>query len=401
MQATDVTRVSDPDSVDTRGAVTATQPADKYSILHVAAPGETGGLESVVRSLAAAQRRHGHSVAVAAIIESTEAARHWQDALRASDLEVVRLVYPGRHYVAEWRAVTELYRRRRPAVVHTHGYHADVVAGLAARRAGLPTVTTVHGFTGGGWKNRLYERVQRQAFRRFSAVIAVSRAIASDLERDGVPANRVHVVQNGLARDAEPLPRAEARRALGIGGAERRIGWIGRLSAEKGPDVMIAALAVLPHDVRLSILGGGAGRSALERLARRLGVADRITWHGVVPDAANLVTAFDVVALSSRAEGTPIVLLEAMAAGTPIVATRVGGVPEVVSDREALLVDADSPRALAGAVAATLGDPVAATARAAAAGRRVEQSFGIGLWLGRVDAVYEAAMRNARASDVR
>jgi glycosyltransferase involved in cell wall biosynthesis len=393
MQATDVSPVPASDSVADRGAAAANPQADRLSILHVTAPAEVGGLESVVRSLTGGQCRRGHAVAVAPILPTSEAGSHWQDALRTSGVDVVRLVFPGRSYLAQWRAVTDLYRRYRPSVVHTHGYHGDVVAGLAARQLGLPTVTTVHGFTDGGWKNRLYERVQRRALRRFDAVIAVSRAIAADLERSGVARERVHIVQNAFARDTEPLARPEARLALGIGDAERRIGWIGRLSAEKGPDVMVAALALLPPDVRLSVVGSGAERFALERLAGQLRVADRITWHGVVPDAASLVTAFDVVGLTSRAEGTPIVLLEAMAVGTPVVAARVGGIPDMVSDAEALLVEPDDPRALAAAVAATFADPAAAAARAAAAMRRVEQSFAVEPWLTRVESVYAEAMR--------
>jgi glycosyltransferase involved in cell wall biosynthesis len=160
---------------------------------------------------------------------------------------------------------------------------------------------------------------------------------------------------------------------------------------------MVEALASLPPDVHLSIVGEGPERHALERLARRLGVADRIAWHGVVPGAASLATAFDLLVLSSRAEGTPVVLLEAMAAGTPIVATRVGGVPDVVSDADALLVEADDPRGLAAAVAATLTDPAAAAARAAAAMRRVEQSFAVDQWLARVESVYAAAIRGTAA----
>src|SRR5713101_3623616 len=93
-------------------------------------------------------------------------------------------------------AMLELGRRLRPAVVHTHGYRPDVVDAGAARRLGIPTVTTVHGFTGGGWKNRFYERVQRRSHRRFDAVVAVSRPLVEQLLRDGVPPRRLHLVQN-------------------------------------------------------------------------------------------------------------------------------------------------------------------------------------------------------------
>jgi glycosyltransferase involved in cell wall biosynthesis len=363
------------------------------AILHVAAPAQVGGLESVLQLLAVGQRRRGDRVIVAAILARQDASAPWRDRLRAAGVAVEPIAYPGRSYVSQARALVRLFRRERPALVHTHGYHADVVGGLAARRVGVPTVTTVHGFTGGGWKNWFYERLQRRAFRRFDAVVAVSHAMKPELERGGVPAARLYVVPNAFAADVAPVSRAEARSALGLGAGGVRVGWVGRLSAEKGADVVISAFARLGPHVRLSVIGDGAERGTLDRLARRLGVRDRITWHGVVPDAGRLLAAFDVVVLSSRSEGTPMVLLEAMAAGAPVVATRVGGIPDVVSSAEALLVEPEDPRALAAAITTTLADGRAAAARAAAARERLARDFAVDPWLDRIDAVYDAVAR--------
>jgi glycosyltransferase involved in cell wall biosynthesis len=362
----------------------------RLSVLHVLAPAEFGGLESVVRLMSAGQRRNGHDVSVGLILTHRDGARPWEAALRTAGVDVVPIVSPGRSYARQYRAVAELCRRRRPSVVHTHGYRADIVAGLAARRMGIPTVTTVHGFTGGGRKNQFYEWLQRRAFRRFSAVMPVSRPMAGELRERGTPPHRLHVVPNAFAPGLEQLSRTEARARLGLG-AGAHVGWVGRLSAEKGPDVMIRALARLGVDVRLSVIGGGPERPALQRLAENLGVNARVTWHGVVSDAARLLTAFDVVALSSRTEGTPIVLLEAIAACVPVVATRVGGIPDVIGDGEALLVEPDDPAALAAGVAATIGDSEAAASRATAARRQVADRFAVAPWLARIDAVYAAA----------
>jgi glycosyltransferase involved in cell wall biosynthesis len=236
--------------------------------------------------------------------------------------------------------------------------------------------------------------LQRWALRRFDAVMAVSQPIAAELYDSGVPRQRLHVVPNAFESDGEPLTRAAARRELGLADAAFQVGWIGRLSPEKGPDIMLSALSLLSDDtVRLSVLGSGPERGRLESQARTLGIEDRVTWHGVQPGAARLATAFDAIVLSSRAEGTPIVLFEAMAAGTPIVASRVGGIPGVLTDAEAALVPPGDPAALADALQAMRSDPAAAAARAVAARRRLAQEFSTVRWLDRIDDVYAVAMR--------
>jgi len=119
-------------------------------------------------------------------------------------------------------------------------------------------------------------------------------------------------------------------------------------------------------------------------------VADRVNWHGLVPDAADLYPAFDAWVLSSRTEGTPIALLEAMAARVPVVATAVGGVPDVVSSAEALLVPSEQPRELAAALATVLADRAQAALRAEAAYRRLTEAYSPGGWLDAHVALYRS-----------
>jgi glycosyltransferase involved in cell wall biosynthesis len=363
-------------------------------ILHVLAAGEVGGLERVVRALATGQRGAGHRVAVAVVLEPGHSEHPFVRSLDGQDLEVVPIQVARWSYFAERAVIADLCRGLRPDVVHTHGYRPDVVDSGVARSRGIAIVTTVHGFTGGGWKNRLYERLQRRAFRRFDAVVAVSRPLGEALVRDGVPGDRVCVIRNVWDGANNVLDRPAARRALGVPDTGFRIGWVGRLSHEKGPDVMLEALALLADaPVRLSMLGDGERRTDLQAQAGTLGVTERTTWHGTAPDAAPLFPGFDVFVLSSRTEGTPMVLFEAMAAGVPVVATAVGGVPDVVSAAEATLVSPDDPAGLAAAVRDTLTNPAAAHARAWAARQRLEREFTFQPWLERYEALYGAVRR--------
>lgn len=360
-------------------------------ILHLVAPAAIGGLERVVQALALEQRAAGHDVHVAAIAATLAGEQALLRPLAVAGVDTHPVRVGARAYRRERAEVAKLCRRACPDVVHSHGYRPDVIDAGVARRLGLPTVTTVHGFTGGGWRNRLYEWLQRRAARRFAAVVAVSRPLADQLRAAGVPEERLAIVPNAWREPVAPLPREGARGALGLPSvsAAFHIGWVGRLSDEKGPDILIAALAQL-RDVPFitSFVGDGPAQSRLRALGAAAGVTDRLRWHGAKADASRLFPAFDVFALSSRTEGTPIVLFEAMAAGVPIVAARVGGVEDVLSEAEALLVPAEDPNALAGALRAVYADPAAAARRARAARQRLATQFACGPWIERYLTVY-------------
>jgi glycosyltransferase involved in cell wall biosynthesis len=375
-------------------------PGGLPSVLHALAPGPAGGLESVVQLLARGWVERGGRVALSLTLDQGTRLAPEFLALEKAGVTLFCHELPPRAYLDERARIHAVLERHRPDVVHTHGYRADLLAGWAARRAGIARVSTLHGFTGGDWKNRLYERIQLRALRRFDAVIAVSQPIASRLAGLGIPEDRVALIPNGWAPHQTPLPRAEARAALGLPAEGRFVGWVGRLSPEKGADVFLAALARLGRaDVGAVVLGEGRLRAPLEAEARALGLGGRVRWLGLVPGAGRLAAAFDLFVLSSRTEGTPIALFEAMAAGTPIVATRVGGVPDVLRDgQDALLVPPEDPGALAAAMATALDKPGDTAARVEAAGTRLAEHYAIGPWLERHRALYHSLLaRRERA----
>jgi glycosyltransferase involved in cell wall biosynthesis len=364
------------------------------SVLHVAAPARVGGLERVVRSLCTGHRARGHRVHLLAVVDPGEAEHPLVPPLADAGVDVHVLEVPARAYLQERAVMRELCRSLRPDVVHTHGYRPDLVDGSVARSLGIATVTTVHGFIRGSWKGRLYEWMQRRSYRRFDAVVAVSRPQVGELAASGVAPGRIHHLPNAWAPHAPPLPAARARARLEVPEGAFHVGWVGRLGREKGADVLLDATARLKDlPLVVSVVGAGREEAALRAQAEALGIAERVRWHGLVAEAGPLFSAFDAYVLSSRTEGTPIALFEAMEAGAPVIATEVGGVPDVVSPAEALLVPSESPARLADAIREVWRDPGAAATRARAAGDRLRSVFGAAPWLDRYEAIYRQVQR--------
>lgn len=361
------------------------------SIVHVVSPGAAGGLETVVHALARGHADAGHTVRVVAVSDDDAACR-FLERFAGTGVHTDSLAVSGRRYACERAAARSIFRQVRPDVVHTHGNRPDVIDAVAARSVGIATATTVHGYTASTLRNRVYGYVQRLHMRSFDAVVAVSTPLAMTLSSHVDP-SRLHMIPNGFIPDATPADRLLARHRLGVYDERFLIGWVGRLSPEKGPDVALAAIGrlalVARHEaLELAVIGDGPERPNLERLARQLGVEPLVRWHRTRHDAALLMTAFDVLVLSSRTEGTPMVILEAMSARTPIIATRVGGVPDMLSSEEALLVPRDDPAALASAILDVLLARDAAYARAFRAANVLATRYDGAAWLERYAALY-------------
>jgi glycosyltransferase involved in cell wall biosynthesis len=292
----------------------------------------------------------------------------------SSDLPTTHMPWMGRDLDvgsdarALW-ALSGLVRRWRPQVVHTHLAKAGALGRLVARRAGVPVV--VHTFHGhvlqeyfSRLKNSAFAEAERRLAARTDALIAVAPWVRDDLLAMGIGRpDRWHVVPVGV--DVATLlqgrvPRDAARTRLGLPTEGSVIGVVGRLASIKDHHTFFEAAARVIHerpDTRVVIAGDGELRSRLESEAKAL-LGDRVHFLGWVQDLPALYGAIDIVALTSRLEGTPVSLIEAAASGTPAVATAVGGVPEVVRDGvTGLLVPPRDPIAVAAQLLTLLDDP--------------------------------------------
>lgn len=338
---------------------------NRLKIAQIVAPAPYGGLESVVAGLSAGLLDAGHEVVLLLVLDLGVSIPEWALRLKQRGAHVEALAIPPRAYRFERRRVISLLLQHGIDVVHTHGYRTDVVDGSAAQRAGFPVVSTAHGFVRNGFRSRLYSILQIRALRRFGAVIAVSAPLRNELARAGADRSRLELIPNALIRgDTAPLRRSEAQSFLSLPSAGKTVGWVGRISAEKGPDVAIHAFALLGDpSTRLCVIGDGPLLKDMRLLAAGLGVGDRVTFAGAVADAHVYFSAFDLLLLSSHTEGTPMVALEAAAARLPIVATAVGGVPSLIGDDGGWLVPANNPQALAEALRTALREPTDAKQR--------------------------------------
>lgn len=366
-------------------------------MLHLIAPAPFGGAESVVRMLAAGQQDRGRLAGVVALLAVENSESDLIPALHDAGVTVKIVRTRPRAYRAQYSEIVTAIKDFGPTVVHCHGYRGIVLGLLASRKTKTPVVGTAHGYSGGGWKNRFYEGLDQRSLRYMGGVIAVSRAIEERLLQVGVPRDVLHLLPNGFA----PSPakdRAFCRSVLGVPQKGKVIGWVGRMSEEKGVDIFIDALRELdPSEFHAVLVGDGPERSSAERLAKEMGLADRVTFCGALAGAGALMPAFDVFVLSSRTEGTPIALLEAMANLVPTVSTSVGEVPTVLDGgKYGVLVPALDPGSLGEAIKTVLDEPDLALERSALAQQHVEKTYSVDGWLDRVDRVYREAIERGR-----
>ena len=368
-------------------------------------PPSVGGIQAHVQLLAESLVHAGARVAVIARAMAGAPAR-----VCGPHLEVFRVgrtsggaALRSASFVAE---AAGALCRLRPRVVHAHQLLSPVTAALAARpflRA--PLVVNPHACGPLGDVGLLRSQGPlglarlRAAVDGAQALVAISRPIEEELVAAGAVPARIHRLVNGVElrrfRPAEDGERAALRTVLRLPLHARLVAYVGRLSHEKGVDVLLRAWPLLLARVpgtELLLAGDGPARPALEGLVLELGLTRSVHLLGAVTAPEEVLRAADAAVLPSRTEGLPVALLEAMASGLPVVATAVGGTPEVVDPCTGQLVPPGEPAALAHALERAL---CTEQARAAAvrARARVEMQHGAGAVAARHLALYDALGR--------
>jgi glycosyltransferase involved in cell wall biosynthesis len=253
---------------------------------------------------------------------------------------------------AEFRSAVRLRREFKPDVVHAHWWFPNGLVGTwLGRMSNKPLVTTLHGSD-----VRLARAVafSRPAFRhvlhRSAAVTAVSRWLASEAQ-EVVAAPKAIVAPMPVATDL-----------FGPGGQRQtdRLLFVGRLNKQKGIEMLLHAVSRLARPAHLDVVGDGEDRDALQELARALGIADRVHWHGALPQPrlADFYRGATALIVPSVGEGLGLVAVEAQLCETPVIAFDSGGLPDIVQhDRTGILVGTIDAAALAAAITSLLDRP--------------------------------------------
>lgn len=283
--------------------------------------------------------------------------------------ELVTALTPHVRDVVALVKLCRLIRQTRPHIVHTHTAKAGFLGRLAARLCGVPVIVhTYHGHVLRGYfgpiTTRLVRRVERMLAGITDRIVAVSAQVKLELAAYEVAApDKISVIPLGL--ELEPFLsssgfRGELRRELGFGAADPIVGIVGRIVPIKNHGLFLRAAARIAREsanCRFVIVGDGPLRAQTEQAARKLGIRDRVRFLGWRFDLPRIYADLNALVVSSDNEGTPVAAIEAMAAGCPVVATRVGGLPDLIShERTGFLVPPGDAHAMAEAVLRVLTD---------------------------------------------
>lgn len=324
--------------------------------------------------------------------------------LREQGIDPVCVQIDGLVHPRSLARVRAHVRTVAPDIVHTHLAYADLMGGLAARSLGIPYVSTIHvtDWEATAARDRVRRGLIASVRRRLAAeVVTVSDAARASLLAAGLDRpEHVRTIHNGVAAEPAPGAGARIRAELGIAADEVVIAQVSVLRPGKGHAVAAEAVARLRDrhsKLRLVVAGDGPARAEAERALEALGDAGILLGHRT--DVMEVLDAADVLIHPSEADAFPTAVIEAMAAGLPVVATRVGGIPEIVADGE---TGALVPAPASGAELAAALEPLVADgelrARMGAAGRaRYEREFTVETWARRTRELYDRVLQGRRA----
>lgn len=279
---------------------------------------------------------------------------------RASGIAVEAVEETGVYDRAVIRRLAEIAAAYQPDIVQTHAVKSHFLARCASLPRVAPWTAFHHGYTWPSFKTRLYNQLDRWSLRAAEQVLTVSIPFRQELVANGVRAERIQIIHNAIPADwGRRPPHPGLRTSLGIPEDRNVILIVGRLSREKDHLTLLEAIARLSPALRphLIAVGDGPEKPRIEERIRALNLQASVTLTGQQKTAEPFYGIAQAAVLSSLSEGSPNALLEAMAAGVPVVATRVGGIPEIVAHEEsALLIEPGDAAQMSEALSRILSD---------------------------------------------
>ncbi len=330
---------------------------EKINLMHIVYSLDTGGLEKLVVELVERVNSEVFNSSVSCLTGRGALS----EKLEKNNIEVFYLnKKDGVGYLLPFR-LSSLMKRKNIDIAHTHDSSANFYGGIAAKLAGVKVnINTEHG--GIYFETKQKKLINRLLCHMNDCEICVSESIKKDLADMGLSKKKLRVIPNGIAFDKfdRDVDRRAKRNELGIKGTDFVITTVGRLSWEKGQELLLKAAPGIIKKVpnaKFLIVGDGPLRKFLENLAEKEGLGDRVLFMGVREDIPEILKTSDCYVLPSKYESFGLTILEAMAAGIPVVATDVGGVSEIVKHGETgLLISVRDSREVAEAVIRSAAD---------------------------------------------
>lgn len=348
---------------------------NELRVTHVVLRLDVGGLERVVIDLLREAPHMRHRASVLCIERPGALAGEAE----ATGAQVISVEKGAGLKLRTFADVAEALARLSPHIIHTHQLGALFYSGIPAMQREIPVLHTEHGKQAGTWRTAWISRWSGLFASRFCCV---SRDIADEATRRHIVSrDKVRIISNGIDTDRfqQPGDEPDIRQRLGIAPGAPVIGTVGRLSEIKRQDLLIRAFADIKRrrcDAHLVLVGEGPERDALTAVSRELGVGDSVHLVGQQCEREHYLRIMNIFALSSRSEGMPLAILEAWAAGVPVVASRVGGIPELVEhENNGLLFNSGDAADLANCIEALLEDPDRARRLADSGRARVLSSY--------------------------
>jgi glycosyltransferase involved in cell wall biosynthesis len=373
-------------------------------IAYIATPIEFGGAEKVGINLLKCINRDLFEIIPIVLFRPWEKKTLFEIEIEKANYRYLKIpvaakpVDKGKDYfriIRSYKILYNIIKENRFNLVHTNGYFGDIMAIPICKLFKIPHLAICHGFLKNSLNLKIYNKLDLFFLKFSNKIYAVSEELKKQIVNSGINEDIVEVLQNAVEL-IDPIlkdkRRKEGRQLLNIEHGEIVIGYVGRLSNEKGIQYLIEAGATLKKNgekFKMVIIGDGIKRKDLENLVKAKDLEKEIIFTGFQNNIEEWLPALDIFVLPSLTEGTPLALLEAMAAGIPVIASAVGGVPKVIENGvDGILLPSGDSQELSKAIIKIKRDDVLRKKIAVAGVNKIKNEYDIKKWCQKIESQY-------------
>ena len=363
---------------------------------------KVGGAQRLIAAYAASAAAYGLDPVIITLREG--GAPFILESIRAAGVRLIPLQAPSLFNLQRWQNLVELLKKERVDLVQTHLIYSNILGTLAAHRAGVPCIATLHSTSvRGDLKSRVLKKIENLVLRNYAMRILAVGKVVADFNQGSYGQRTIDVIPNGIPRPSLPENGERERLRKEIAGdiSGCLIITVGRFSRAKGYEDMIEAFNLLSQSTqkpKLLMVGAGSHVESIREQIGNLNLNQSVILAGEREDVHQLLAMSDVYASSSHREGLPLAVLEAMMVGLPVVATSVGDIPNVVTEETGVVVPPHRPELLAAALEDLLQNPEKRQAMGLAAHRRAMDEYSVDAWMRRHLDLYRDMLASRKAN---